>query len=153
MLLSLSPINLIDTHLYLLWKTQMTTPETKTVRLLVNGDPHFKVNNAVQTAEFTEKYVALAQRLRPDAIINLGDSLDKHRDIDVEPLTQVTECFRRLVQIAPLYILIGNHDRINNSDFLTGKHPFSAVGEWPNTTVVDTTKVATIKGLNFVMVP
>src|SRR5207237_287260 len=36
---------------------------------------------------------------------------------------------------------------------LTGKHPFSAVGEWPNTTVVDTTKVATIKGLNFVMVP
>jgi DNA repair exonuclease SbcCD nuclease subunit len=141
----------VESHLDLS-EIQMTT-EAKTVRLLVNGDPHFKVNNALQTAEFTEKYVALAQRLKPDAIINLGDSLDKHRDVDIEPLTQVTECLRRLNRVAPLYILIGNHDRINNSDFLTGKHPFSALSEWPNTTVVDVTKTATIKGLHFVFVP
>jgi len=39
--------------------------------------------------------------------------------------------------LTPVYVLIGNHDRPNNSDFLSDRHFFSALKYVPNITIVD----------------
>lgn len=123
------------------------------VTLLIIGDPHFKTGNPLETVPMTKEVVSVARRLKPDAIINLGDTLDRHESIHVNPLERATQFMYELSEIAPLYILIGNHDRPNNSNFLTTEHPFNALKMWPGTTVVDKVISVTIKGLKFTMVP
>jgi DNA repair exonuclease SbcCD nuclease subunit len=86
-------------------------------------------------------------------IVVLGDTLHRHETIHVEPLTKAIDMLRQLKCIAPTYLIIGNHDRPNNSDFLSDKHPFNALKEWTNMTVVDTTTHVEINGQKFTIVP
>ena len=44
----------------------------------------------------------------------------------------------QLSQIAPTYVLIGNHDLINHSQFLTDNHIFNPMKKWPNVFIADT---------------
>ena len=123
------------------------------VTAFVIGDPHFKVSNAPETEEATRKLLPEIRTRNPDFIVCLGDTLDRHAIIHVDPLCQAVWFLRELSQIAPLYLLIGNHDRRNNSDFLSPYSPFAALHLWPNTIVVDRVRSATIKGYQFLFVP
>ena len=127
--------------------------ETKEVTCLTIGDPHFKISNPTETAQMTLKVLEVARRIKPDFIVDLGDTLDRHETIHVNPLERATQFLMELSQIAPLYVLIGNHDRPNNSNFLTSEHPFNALKLWHNTIVVDKVISTTIKGLKFTFVP
>jgi DNA repair exonuclease SbcCD nuclease subunit len=121
--------------------------------ILVVGDPHFKINNVKETKLMVEAIVSLAEERKPTIIVILGDVLDRHESVHVTPLTNATNFMARLIDIAPLYILIGNHDRPNNSSYLTGEHPFTAVKHWKNTTVVENTFVTNIGDLPIMFVP
>lgn len=123
------------------------------IKVLTIGDPHFKVSNIKECEEMIEKIVQIAKEKKPDFIVCLGDILDRHETIHVSPLTLSIKFLSRLEQIAKLYVIIGNHDRPNNSDFLSNQHPFNAVKEWKNTIVVDKAIKDTIKGHRFVFVP
>ena len=128
--------------------------ESKEVVALVIGDPHFKTSNALETSSLmVESILTIARRIKPDFIVDLGDTLDRHETIHVSPLERATQFLSELSKIAPLYVIIGNHDRPNNSNFLTTEHPFNALKLWSNTTVVDKVVSITIKGLKFTMVP
>ncbi len=106
--------------------------------ILVIGDPHFKVSNAEQTREMVKAIVELAKKRRPDIIVCLGDTLDTHGRLHTDPLCEAIKFFKQLKRIAPLRIIIGNHDRRNNSDFLTDRHPFTAIDEeWTDTLIAD----------------
>ncbi len=105
--------------------------------ILTIGDPHFKVSNIRESEEMSDAIVSLAKERKPDIIVCLGDILDRHETIHVTPLTHSIKFLYRLEKLAPLYVIIGNHDRPNNSDFLSDQHPFNAVKMWSNTTVVD----------------
>lgn len=120
---------------------------------LVIGDPHFKVSNVRETADMTEKIVALAKERQPDFIVCLGDVLDRHETIHVIPLTKATRFLHLLREIAPLYVVVGNHDRPNNSNFLTDEHPFAGLKHWKNTFIIDQGLVTTIQGHKFLFVP
>lgn len=128
---------------------------TQTVSLLLIGDPHFKVSNTRETTKFAAKSIKVAKRYKPDAIIDLGDTLDRHETIHVNPLTQATEWLQGLAGLAPTYVLIGNHDRPNNGKHssLSTLHPFNALKTCPNIIVVDKAISVNIKGANIVMVP
>jgi DNA repair exonuclease SbcCD nuclease subunit len=58
-----------------------------------------------------------------------------------------------IAQRVPLYIIVGNHDRPNNSVYLTDQHPFNACKHWPNTIVVDVVKQDLVAGHLFTFVP
>lgn len=108
----------------------------------------------MESEEMMANLIALADKMKPDLIVCLGDILDRHETIHVTPLTSATQFLYQLEQIAPLYVIIGNHDRPNNSDFLSGQHPFNALKMWKNTVVVDTVVKATFKGFyEFIFVP
>lgn len=126
----------------------------KSISVLTIGDPHFKENNAEQTRAMVESIINTAREKKPDLIVCLGDILDRHARLHTDPLCDAIGFFKRLKDIAPLRILIGNHDRRNNSDFLTDRHPFTAISdEWSNTLVADKVISETVNGHLLIYVP
>jgi DNA repair exonuclease SbcCD nuclease subunit len=121
--------------------------------ILIIGDPHFKVNNIKETQCMSNKIIEVAQEKRPNFIVVLGDILDTHEQINMLAYNNAIYFLRALQDIAPLYILIGNHDRVNNQVFLTDEHVFGALKYWNNTTIVATTLYKEIDGYPFVFVP
>jgi DNA repair exonuclease SbcCD nuclease subunit len=91
--------------------------------------------------------------LKPDFIVCLGDILDRHEMIHVKPLEAATQFLYEMTLLAPLFVLIGNHDRPNNSNFLTTEHPFNALKQWENIHIIDTTASAVIDNHRFIFVP
>lgn len=104
---------------------------------LVIGDPHFKINNVVEIREMIAATVKLARARRPTFIVCLGDILDTHSRIDQVPLNLATQWLFELSRVAPLFIVVGNHDRMSDEDFLTDQHPFTALKFCEAITVVD----------------
>ena len=117
------------------------------LRVLTIGDPHFKTNNTAEMKLLCIKTIELAKNIKPDFIVVLGDVLDKHEKIHVVPLSQSIEWLENLSNIAPLYVLIGNHDRPNNSDFLSNLHPYNGLKDNDNIYIVD--DIMTYKNNNF----
>lgn len=120
---------------------------------LAIGDPHFKTTNVEEIAIFAERVINLINDKKPDFVVVLGDLLDKHANIHVFPLCGVVEFLSKIEEIVPLYILVGNHDRPNNSTFLTNEHPFTAMEKWKNTKVAWKVIQDTINGHQFTFVP
>lgn len=124
------------------------------MKIFVIGDPHFKSKNALETTEMANKIYQHILELKPDFIVVLGDVLDTHETIHVGPLCRATEFLFRLSSMSKhLYILVGNHDRINNAVFLTPESPFNACKLWSNTTVVDKVVISKHEDKNFLFVP
>lgn len=122
-------------------------------RCLTIGDPHIKVGNERETTIMFASFIALAREMKPDIIVVMGDVLDTHDHISLKAFCRAIPFLKTLSEIAPLYTLIGNHDRPNNSDFMSDNHPFAALSEWKNTVVVNVTTYATINGIPMVFVP
>ena len=93
--------------------------EPEPITVLTIGDPHFKVGNVPESKEMTKKLISLAKNIKPTFIVCLGDILHRHETIHVSPLMRAEEMVRLLSEIAPIFVVIGNHDRPNNSNFLT----------------------------------
>ena len=127
------------------------------LNVLVIGDPHFKISNIKETDEMTVQIIEVAKNKKPDFIIVLGDILDRHELINMMPLIRSIKFLKQLQDIAFLYVIIGNHDRKNNKDFLTEDHPFTALKYWDNTKIIDTVEIINInkydKNFKFTMVP
>ena len=123
------------------------------ISCLVIGDPHFKSNNIPECTKMVEKIIEQIQRTNPDFVVCLGDILHKHEKIDMDPLHLANTFIKDVAKIKPIYVLIGNHDRPNNSDFLSDKHPFTGVKGQANIHIVDKAQRYNIGGLDFVMIP
>lgn len=127
------------------------------MNILVIGDPHFKVCNAKEMTSLCDQIIELVKTRHPDFIVILGDTLDRHESIHMSPLCQSVEFLRQLQDLSFLYVIIGNHDRKNNRDFLSDEHPFTALKYWNNTQIIDVVKIIKItknqKKYKFTMVP
>jgi DNA repair exonuclease SbcCD nuclease subunit len=124
------------------------------ITFLAIGDPHFKVSNIPDVEIFLSELKKLLEKEKFDFIVNLGDLLDTHRKLDTEPLIKAKEFFELLSSHAPLFSLVGNHDMINNSQFLTNKnwlHTFK--NSKLNMTIVEDVVIRNIKGKNFIFMP
>ena len=127
----------------------------KHLRCLVIGDPHFKITEMIASCEMGDAIVKIANLEKPDFIVCLGDTLDRHETIHSNPLTAATKWLAELTKIAKVYLLIGNHDRPNNSDFLSDEHPFVAIKWWSQDKicVVDKVVIDLIHDMPFFFVP
>lgn len=123
------------------------------VKVLVVGDPHIKTNNIKESEEMIEKLIVLSKEKKPHFVVLLGDILDRHSNIHVIPLMKAEKLVLALSQLTPVFLIIGNHDRPNNSNFLTDEHPFGAMKFWPNTHIIDKTTTYCLNGINFLFVP
>lgn len=123
------------------------------VKALIIGDPHFKVSNRRETDIMVKDILDEAKKHQPHFIVVLGDVLDRHEIIHVNPLTRAISFLQALTRYAPTYVLIGNHDLKNNQEFLSEEHPFTALKSWKDITIVDRPISRIIQDQSFVFVP
>ena len=123
------------------------------MKIFVIGDPHFKNSNIDDMDILTSKILEKVIQTKPDLIVILGDVLDRHSNIQMTPLNRAITFFENLQKYAKLYILIGNHDRKNNQDFLSDEHPFPAVHKWNNVFIVNKPIIHKINGYIMTFVP
>jgi DNA repair exonuclease SbcCD nuclease subunit len=124
------------------------------MKALVIGDPHFKYNSdASESEEYVKKIISIAQKHTPLFIVVLGDVLDTHEIVRVQPHKLAESLLEGLSNVAHTYVLMGNHDYINNSQFLTDNHVFGPFKKWPNLTIVDKVIGDAIEDKYFVFVP
>jgi hypothetical protein len=108
------------------------------LRILAVGDPHFKVDNVLETDAMHHSLILLIQRLRPEIVVVEGDLLDKFESIHVRAFNRALQLLQDIrANCQHTYLLIGNHDRPNNNVFLTDEHPFNALKYWDRITIVD----------------
>src|SRR5690606_993628 len=79
------------------------------------------------TAAFTELFRQLREEVKPDLIINTGDTFHtKTQGITPEIIERLSWMFRELAEIAPSCTLLGNHDgnltNLTRSDMITPIH-------------------------------
>jgi DNA repair exonuclease SbcCD nuclease subunit len=110
------------------------------MKCLVIGDPHFKVSNTDDVDVFISKISSLIKERDPNFIVVLGDVLDTHERIHITPFNKVVKFLDEIAYVCKkkVFVLIGNHDLINNQQFLTENHGFNAFKKWKNVTIVDT---------------
>jgi len=123
------------------------------MKIIAIGDPHFKVKNIAQIDIFIDQLMILIQEKAPDFIVVLGDLLHHHERIHSIALNKAYEFMDKLRGEAFTYILVGNHDMINNQQFLTQNHWMNGMKEWDNVKVVDETFAITMDDLKFVFCP
>jgi DNA repair exonuclease SbcCD nuclease subunit len=105
---------------------------------LVIGDPHIKVNNIEDINIFLLKLKGLLDKKGYKYIIILGDVLDSHEKLHIVPLNKAYEMVKMCREYAKTFILVGNHDMVNNQVFLTPDHWMNGMKEWNNVVIVDT---------------
>lgn len=122
----------------------------KMKRILLIGDPHYKVSNRRETSEFEKSVFENLKQIEDlDFIVVLGDILDTHEKIHVQPLCRAVEFIINLSKVSKTYLLIGNHDRINNNVYMSPEHPFTGLNRRENIVVVD----ETVRDGDFAFVP
>jgi len=120
---------------------------------LVCGDPHFKINNIPDVNLFMEKFINVLKEKKPDFCIVLGDLLHTHERLHTIPLNKAYEFINKIKKLSPVYILVGNHDMINNQQFLNSNHWMNGMKHWKNVTIVDKVINLKHKEKEFLFVP
>lgn len=124
------------------------------VKCLAIGDPHFQVSTIPQAEILIEKLHYLVDNLQSlDFVVILGDLLHTHEKIHVAPLKTATHLIVSLAEKIPVYLIIGNHDQINNQQFLTENHAFNSFKKIAGVIVCDTVVIHIIKGQQFCFCP
>lgn len=121
------------------------------MNILLIGDPHFKNNNHLETDVFVKETLIHVEKEKDniDFIVILGDVLDTHEKINLQSLCRATNFIRKLAKLKFTFVLVGNHDRINNKVFLTEEHSLIGLKNNNNIQIVD--KV--LKFRHFIFVP
>lgn len=107
-------------------------------KILFIGDIHIKFNN-LKEVEMLEQFIRSSETLsaKISFIVIAGDVLDTHEKINIQLLNRAYNFIHVCRTKAPVYVLVGNHDYINNQQFLTSNHWMNGLKEWPNIHVID----------------
>lgn len=117
------------------------------------GDPHFQVSNIEEVEIFIEKITDLVSERKPDIVVIGGDLLHTHERLHTIALNKAYELVDRMRKITKTYVLVGNHDYIQNQQFLTDNHWMNAMKDWKNTVIVDKVVIEVINNEKLVFVP
>ena len=123
------------------------------ITILFIGDVHIQVSNIPEVELFIEKMTVLAEEKKPDLIIVGGDLLHTHERLHTIPLNKAYELVDNMRKISKTYVLVGNHDYIQNQQFLTDNHWMCGMKEWENTIIVDRVVTEVINGVLLTFVP
>lgn len=115
------------------------------MKILVIGDIHFSFKHIKEGEEYIEKIVSIAHTQSPSFIVLLGDTLDTHEICHNATFKLVELIITLLSAIAPLFILIGNHDLIDHHQFQTNNHFFGPYKRWDNVNIIDKSTIKIIE--------
>jgi DNA repair exonuclease SbcCD nuclease subunit len=102
--------------------------------VLFIGDVHIKFSNLKDLDKLENK---MLQMKDISFIVVAGDILDTHEKIHSQLMNRAYKLIKNLRTVAPVYVLVGNHDYINNQQFLTDNHWMNGMKEWDRVHVID----------------
>jgi DNA repair exonuclease SbcCD nuclease subunit len=103
---------------------------------LVIGDQHFKIDNIDQVDVFISKLKSYLEEEKFDFIVSGGDLLDTHERLHTLALNKADQYLKLLSSHAKTFVLVGNHDMINPSQFLTENHWLNVYKGWTESLVI-----------------
>lgn len=121
--------------------------------VLCIGDQHFMDKSLPICNILVEKIYSHLSQNKYDFVVLLGDLLHSHEVLKLFPHNLATRFLKKLASMIPTYLLIGNHDILNNSMFQTENHPFIALEDYPNLIIINKAKYIQIKDKNYFFVP
>jgi DNA repair exonuclease SbcCD nuclease subunit len=86
------------------------------MKLLLVGDPHIRHTHLIDGKKLLTWVESKATELKPDLVINLGDTFDTHSVVRAEVLSEVYRHVLGVSKIAPYAMILGNHDCWKPSD-------------------------------------
>jgi DNA repair exonuclease SbcCD nuclease subunit len=123
------------------------------MKILFIGDPHIKTDNHEEIDILMSELKKICDLHQIDHIIIGGDLMHYHERIFTQALNKSLEFVTFLSTFAPVHILVGNHDMINNQQFLTSNHWLNVFSHYKNVKVVDKPIVLTDSTFTFLMCP
>ena len=113
------------------------------MKVLAIGDLHVSASNLAEVLPVVADIVEQVRVLKPDSVVVLGDVFDKFQNVHVSCLRVVTQFLLDLLDECPgeVWVLVGNHDRPNNTHFLTDEHPFHGLQKTSRLHIVATAVV------------
>ena len=106
------------------------------MKILIIGDPHYSKSNEEETDQAEREIERVIKISKPDKIVILGDTIDTLHNIS---LTRATKWLLDLNSSHSVTLLIGNHDRTSNQDYMSEYHPFVALEDRMD--IINQTKV------------
>jgi DNA repair exonuclease SbcCD nuclease subunit len=106
------------------------------MKILFIGDPHIKTDNHIDVDILLSELEKICQSITFDLIIVGGDIMHYHERIFTQALNKTLHFIKTLSKYAHIDILVGNHDMINNQQFLTSNHWLNVFSE-KNISVID----------------
>ena len=107
------------------------------MRFLFIGDVHIKTDNAEEIEILMKEIDRICSSQKYDYIIVGGDIMHYHERLFTQCLNKSLNFLKKLSQISYTYVLVGNHDYINNSEFLTENHWMNSMKNVENLKIVD----------------
>ena len=86
-------------------------------------------------------------------IVIAGDLLHTHERLHTTVLNKAHDFVDAMRNITTTYILVGNHDYISNTQFLTDSHWMNSMKKWDNVVIVDRVMHQNINGQSFIFIP
>lgn len=107
------------------------------MRFLFIGDPHIKTDNGEEVDILLSEIYRITKEINYDFIVVGGDVMHYHERLFTQALNKSLDFLKNLSKIAYTYVLVGNHDMINNQQFLTDQHWMNVMKSWQNIKIVD----------------
>lgn len=107
------------------------------LKIITIGDPHFRTKYIKTIDQFTHQTLELIKATAPDFVVVLGDTLHHHERTDSACHVRAVKWFLAMSEVTKVVVLIGNHDRPNNSDFQSEYHFFTGLKDRKNMWIVD----------------
>lgn len=122
-------------------------------KCLFIGDPHFQISNLDVVDMFIKEITEFLKNNVFDFVVVAGDILHTHERIHSLVLNKACRFIKTLCSMFKTFILVGNHDYISNTQFLTDNHWMNSMKEWNNVSIVDKPTTHQQNGKNFLFVP
>ena len=125
------------------------------LRTLCIGDVHIQINNLTAfdiLFQKLEEYLLNHSHLI-DIIIVMGDVLHTHERLHTLCFNYATKFFDLLRKYKETYVLVGNHDFINNSQFLSKNHWMNCYSDYKNLFIIDNVTHKKINGVDILLCP
>lgn len=121
--------------------------------ILCVGDIHIKPNNTHLVDLLEKQLLDHVNEYSVELVILLGDILDTFERLHTQTLNRAYQLVDRVRKKCKIAILVGNHDYINNQQFLTDQHWMNAMKDWKNVYIIDRTFDLKLDSLSLILVP
>ena len=123
------------------------------MKILFIGDPHIKTDNNEEVSILLLELQKKCESHNFDRIIIGGDLMHYHERIFTQALNKTLEFVIALSKYAPVDIIVGNHDMINNQQFLSSHHWMHVLSHLENVFVIDKPVLRKIDDFSFLICP